>query len=78
VLPACIGGTCPTGHDTLPPQALRLLEIRSLLVGLHDLHLADRICDEYGVDAEDLMILAEIEELLKEHAPQPKPGETNG
>lgn len=64
------------GFAGLSPQALRLLEIRSLLVTLHELHLADRICTEYGVDAEDMKILAEIEELLKECAP--KPGENNG
>lgn len=70
--PACINGKCPVGFDSLPPGALRLLEIRGLLVSLHELHLGDRICDEYGVDLDDLRMLAEMEVLLKELNPTKK------
>jgi hypothetical protein len=62
-----MGGICPTGYDSLPPMALRILEIRGLMAGLKSLPLADRICDEYGVDVEDMKILAGIEQLLEEN-----------
>lgn len=75
--PACITGKCPTGFNLLPDKALRLLEIRGLLVSLHELHLAERICEEFGVDLDDLRLLAEIETLLKELNPPPK-GQDNG
>jgi hypothetical protein len=65
VEPVCIAGTCPIGFDSLTSQDLRLLEIRGLLVELHELHLADRICREYGVTLDDLKILANIEAMLK-------------
>lgn len=53
------------------------MEIRGLLVTLHELHLAERICEEYGVGLDDLRMLADIEALLKELQPPPK-GQDNG
>lgn len=54
------------GFDDLPAAALRMLEIRSLLVTLEPLHLADRICAEYGVDLEDLKTLTLMEQTIRE------------
>jgi hypothetical protein len=53
-------------------MALRLLEIRDLLVSLKELNLAEKICDEFSVDLDDLRMLSEIESLLKELNPPPK------
>lgn len=76
VEPACINGMCPTSFDLLPDSALRMLEIRGLLISLNELNLAGQICEEFGVDLDDLKMLAEIETLLKELHP-PK-GQDNG
>lgn len=69
--PVCMEGECPIGYDRLPPRALRVLDIRRLLNRLPD-SLADRICNEYGVDLDDLKTLAEIEMLQKELHPPSK------
>jgi len=45
------------------------------MVGLHEIGLGGRICEVYGVDQNDLALLAWIEDFLKELQP-PKPGET--
>lgn len=74
--PACISGACPVGVDNLHPRDLRILEVRGLLVDLNELHLAERICEEYGVTAADLQILAHIERLLKELQPGPDNGDS--
>jgi hypothetical protein len=76
VTPDCINNKCPTGFDLLPPKALRLLKIRSLLVSLNDLHLADRICNECSVNLDDLEMLADIETMLKKI--RPVKGQENG
>ena len=78
VEPDCINSKCPVGFDLLPEGALRILEIRGLLNSLHELHLADRICDEFGVDLDDLRLLADLEVLLKELNPPPKKDADNG
>lgn len=67
--PECFNGGCPVGLDNLLPSDLRILEIRGLLAGLHNFHLAERICNEYDVTRADLILLAEIEELLRELRP---------
>lgn len=43
------------------------------MAGLKNLNLADRICEEYGVDVEDMKILARIEQLLEENKPAEPP-----
>lgn len=53
---------------------MRILEIRGLLSGLVEIHMADAICREYGVDAHDMKILAAIEELLRENKAEPNLG----
>ena len=70
IAPVCIAGGCPVGFDILPPAALRIMEIRGMLAGLADHHLAGRVCEEYGADLDDLKWLAEIDALLKELQPR--------
>lgn len=50
-----------------------MLEIRGLLIGLHPLRLADRICAEYEITRYELKLLAEIEEIIKELHPVKEP-----
>lgn len=47
------------------------------MVSLHELRLTERVCEEYGVDLDDLKMLAEMESLLKELNP-PHKGQDNG
>lgn len=74
--PSCISAECPIGVDNLTPPDLRILEIRGLLVDLNELHLAERICEEYGVTASDLHILAHVERLLRELNPENQNGDS--
>jgi len=66
VEPPCLDGACPTGFDELPEAAVRLLELRALLVSLGELGLAGKICEEHEITKEDLTNLAFIEMTLKE------------
>lgn len=54
------------------------MHIRGLLVGLNAVGLADRICEVFDVGHDDLALLLEIEELLKELNPPPKTKDNNG
>lgn len=60
------------------PAALRIMRIRGLLVGLNALGLADRICDVFGVDHDDMTLLLDIEEVLKELNPTQTKDESHG
>lgn len=60
------------------PAALRIMRIRGLLVGLNAVGLADRICDVFDVGHDDLALLLEIEEVLKELNPPPSKDQDNG
>ncbi len=62
----CIGGECPTSFDKLPPEALRVFEIRGMLFNLEPLGLAETVCNEYDIGPDDLTYLAFIEEELRE------------
>lgn len=77
--PECLRGSCPIGFDELPPEALRMLEIKALLDSLGQVGLADRICEEFSVDVDDLRWLIELAELdaLNRVPDQPK-GDDNG
>lgn len=70
--PACIEGACPVGIDRLPEEALRILEVRGLLVALGDIGLAPLISREFGLNREDLHLLAWIEEQLRKLRPPKK------
>lgn len=67
--PACIEGQCPVGIDRLPEEALRILEIRGLLVSLGDIGLAPMISREFGLTLDDMHLLAWIEEQLRKLQP---------
>lgn len=67
--PVCWESECPTGFDTLPDEAKRLLNIRGMLNMLSEAGLSKLICTEFNVTAEDLgylvMMEAECRELAK-------------
>lgn len=71
--PQCIEGSCPVDPDQLPEAALRILEVRSLLVGLAETGLGAQISKEYDLNRDDLLLLAWIEEQLRKLQPQKKP-----
>lgn len=54
------------------------MRIRELLAGLNSVGLADRICDVFDVGHDDLALLLEIEEVLKELNPPPSKDQDNG
>jgi hypothetical protein len=58
---------CPL--PPLIPEAARMLELRGLLVSLHDLVGPETICRQFGADMDDLRMLADLEDICKKFQP---------
>jgi hypothetical protein len=68
--PQCFDGECPILIDSLPPEALRVLGLRNMLIGLHDYGLSEMIRQEYKLNIDDLEMFCLIEAELEELRPK--------
>lgn len=65
---------CQAGEPCLVPPleaaGLRIMELRGLLQSLHDSVDPGTICRLFDADLDDLRLLAQVEEMLKELHPE--------